>query len=651
MLFVGALLMAACSSDEDFVGGGDGVATGQPTEVTLRVMANDIAGLRAVGDEYAATAGEYINHVCVFVCTRSGDTYTIVQKIQPDLAASTDVTRYEETVTLKQGTYSLIAFANWHDESGKNCNATWAGIIARTSGGTITQAELDDVVISNLIWEMGFYDDNDGDPDSYIPMSGKVDGLVVDDNTTSLEVPMDRLFGKVVLNITNGNAEALTITKLEFKNCANDMTLFPRGDTSTTHEKGFIKNKAIEIAANATVQVTGYVNETKSGTNPPFDIEITTSDGVCYTAQTQYNDLARNNVYIIGLSLKRENVGVEAAMWAVPIDVAPTQYKVNTDLNDKTASIINVYDVTEKLQLSPYVPGGGIPVSWTWKVGNNDVTTFDKTDGDGNSYHQITGLDYAKDIWVYKNGTMVINNFRATAATDVQGLSLTGTWKNDHTASNNVYYPVSTYYNTFAGFEENFSRDHYTLEKGKSMQFKFYNYSNKEKNWENWILYGSNVPFESPDYKIPPYFAVRCDNWENVSGSNTGCISDFDFSNDGKKFRDDMNGSLVDMTVRYDADGTFTMTAEISGSSGATYNYTYTKTLAESPARLILFFVSEGSYISNIKADGTNVLQPLESSDHSSAVTSHSRTFPITLNVIDGVPEEWAAKGLRWRDK
>lgn len=161
-----------------------------------------------------------------------------------------------------------------------------------------------------------------------------------------------------------------------------------------------------------------------------------------------------------------------------------------------------------------------------------------------------------------------------------------------------VYYPVSTLKNTTSIWWTNFSTQDYTLEKGKSMQFKFYNYSNELKNWNNWCLYGANVTHGAAGYA--EYFGIRNDNWDNTSSSSTGCTSNFIWST----FKSDMNGSMVDMTVNYSDAGVFNMTAVITNKDNKEYNYSYTKTIATKPGKITLFFVNEGSYIDGSTISG-----------------------------------------------
>ena len=153
-----------------------------------------------------------------------------------------------------------------------------------------------------------------------------------------------------------------------------------------------------------------------------------------------------------------------------------------------------------------------------------------------------------------------------------------------------VYYPVSAQKNTTSVWWTNFSAD-YKLQAGKKVQFKFYNYSNATNNWCNWALYGANKTHGVAGYI--EYFGIRCDNWNNTTKSGVGCVSNYVWDT----FKNDMNGSLVDMTVEYAANGAFKMTATITTTSKKVYNYSFSTTIASKPSQLNLFFVNEGSYI------------------------------------------------------
>lgn len=159
-----------------------------------------------------------------------------------------------------------------------------------------------------------------------------------------------------------------------------------------------------------------------------------------------------------------------------------------------------------------------------------------------------------------------------------------------------VYYPVSQQKNLNAGWWSNFSTSDYVLQQGDSAEFHFYNYSDAADNWHNWALYGAGATHGASDYT--EYFGIRCDNWDNTSGSNEGCFSNFNWDT----FKTDMNGSIVDMYTAYNDYGEFTMNSTITTSKGDQYTYSYNKRIASAPSRIILFFVSEKSYI-----DGSDI--------------------------------------------
>ena len=72
-----------------------------------------------------------------------------------------------------------------------------------------------------------------------------------------------------------------------------------------------------------------------------------------------------------------------------------------------------------------------------------------------------------------------------------------------------------------------------------------------------------------------------------------------------------MNGSLVDMTVEYAANGVFKMTATITTTSKKVYNYSFSTTIASKPSQLNLFFVNEGSYIDGSSLVDTGIASPI----------------------------------------
>lgn len=213
----------------------------------------------------------------------------------------------------------------------------------------------------------------------------------------------------------------------------------------------------------------------------------------------------------------------------------------------------------------------------------------------GQSYATVTigNVEY-KGMFIKQN----IDGYKNAPTVCFTGVSKSGVpawlYKKTDTASqtgDKLVFPQSQTKSTDAAWWTNFSTSYYTLKAGGSKRMCFYNYSNEQNNYDNWCLYGTTTIRTGTDYK--EFFGIRCDNWDNVSASNTGCKSDYNWDT----FKSDMNGSKVDMTVDYSEAGVFSMSAVITTKSGKAYHYSYTKTLSDKPADLTLFFVNEGSYI------------------------------------------------------
>lgn len=171
--------------------------------------------------------------------------------------------------------------------------------------------------------------------------------------------------------------------------------------------------------------------------------------------------------------------------------------------------------------------------------------------------------------------------------------------------ASSLFYPESQTKNTSAAWWTNFSCQNYTLKKDSEIEFKFYNYNNRSNNWCNWALYGASATHGSTNYT--EYFGLRCDNWNNTANSNVGCTNDYNWNT----FVQDMDGSLVDMKLTYDASAKLSMVATITTVGKKVYHYSYTSTLAGAPSTITLFFVNEGSYIDGSSLVATSIESPV----------------------------------------
>ena len=284
-------------------------------------------------------------------------------------------------------------------------------------------------------------------------------------------------------------------------------------------------------------------------------IDYTNIKALCFTALSSSDGLATSgggSLQTRGLSIWGSKADAKAAI-KYTLDKTSVPFADGATLNSK-----------------PILPTEGhLGATVSWKSSDPSILTDDGVvKGKGKVTMTMTiskdGYEYTKDY------TLNINA--------------------DAEETTPVYYPVSAQKNTTSAWWTNFSAD-YKLQAGKKVQFKFYNYSNATNNWCNWALYGANKTHGVAGYI--EYFGIRCDHWNNTAKSNVGCVSNYVWDT----FKNDMNGSLVDMTVEYAANGAFKMTATITTTSKKVYNYSFSTTIASKPSQLNLFFVNEGSYI------------------------------------------------------
>lgn len=110
-----------------------------------------------------------------------------------------------------------------------------------------------------------------------------------------------------------------------------------------------------------------------------------------------------------------------------------------------------------------------------------------------------------------------------------------------------------------------------TLYPGDSYHYSFINYNNGTNNWNNWIL----PVYNTSDTRV---ITVRTDNYEDMAGANTGCTSNFSWTN----FPGNVNGATYDMTVSFTTDKIFNMSANITTVDGSTWTYSYANDYAGS---------------------------------------------------------------------
>ena len=309
--------------------------------------------------------------------------------------------------------------------------------------------------------------------------------------------------------------------------------------------------------ANAEVKFKGVLTEQT--------IDYTNIKALCFTALSSSDGLATSggaSLQTRGLSIWGSKADAKAAI-KYTLDKTSVPFADGATLNSK-----------------PKLPTEGhLGATISWKSSNPSILTDEGVvKGKGKVTMTMTiskdGYEYTKDYSL---------NIDAEAEETTQ-----------------VYYPVSQQKNKTAGFWTNFSSD-YVLKSGKKAEFKFYNYSDEVNNWDNWALVAASASRGASNYA--EYFVLRNDNyaWFTKLGGNTNentanvqftLDNNFDWTN----FKQDMNGSLVDMVVEYVASGTIKVNATITKDK-KTYNYAFSMTSNTIKGDVTLFFVNEKSYI------------------------------------------------------
>ena len=355
------------------------------------------------------------------------------------------------------------------------------------------------------------------------------------------------------------------------------------------HEYGQdTENKAYETPVNIRLNADGTITGAEKGTwerTAGTDYIHLTINGVVYRGVLVRQTIDYTNIQAIAIAALSSSSGSttlgqkrytkQQEVWAVKADakaaIKYTANKMSLPFDDGTI-------IEESLTLPTE---GLLGTNVSWKSSNESVLASDGTVmGKG----EVTmTMAISKDNYVYtKDYTLKVE---ADVVADAQ-----------------VYYPESMQKNTTAGWWTNFSKDYYKLKKGGKAEFKFYNYSNKNANWNNWCLVAATAERGAEGYA--EHFALRADNyaWFAAAGGNTAeNTSNVDFTMKSEynwdTFKDDMDGSLVDMNVEFTTGNVVKVVSTITTKAEKVYNYSFTMKLVQNQSDVTLFFVNEGSYI------------------------------------------------------
>lgn len=339
MLFAAVLLcpvmFLSCSYDTeaDDCSDSDG-----PVTMQLQITAEKETDLNTradfTGEEEPGTTGEYMHNLCVLFVSADG---TIVKRINADVtknpaAQEGNLRVYSETFEIDPGKYTVYAFANIDSYY----TGDWTSLTTVDEGTTIESLRTEsDIDIDNIVLE---------DPaskldliDYFIPMSAK-EIVVIDENTTSVSIGLDRLVSKVRVNITGKVGSKLT--SFTFGNYADRVGLF--SDQTLNNVKYISSPVSVpqtEFPTDGEISLNEfYVNETRKRSNATgFTVELETDE----KGGTKYSSVTKTTLYlprnsILPLYLTLNDYGLNLSGWysVAPIDHAPVRFTADFDTQD-----------------------------------------------------------------------------------------------------------------------------------------------------------------------------------------------------------------------------------------------------------------------------------------------------------------------------
>ena len=314
-----AVILASCS--EDVI---DDDRNGSSTTLQMKV------GTRADGD-VAGDAGEpneNIHSICVLLVNSSGN--VAWKYIDDDFSADASATEYlsEPITDLPFGVYDVYAFANFD-------YYTADGELWNILTGIQEGASFDNTILSFVIDDPASM--IDFDEGRFIPMSGKNENFNVTSATRIIPVTLDRLVSKVLISV--GGSSAASVTQLVFGGWADKVTLFGDGALSGeayNESKTFSASNLSGDGTTVTVEPF-YVNETSDG--HAFNVSLTTLETTAgkpetvYKATTSRDELPRNNIYPLNITINDWKLNITAQCWVSPIGLYPVPVKADFEEN------------------------------------------------------------------------------------------------------------------------------------------------------------------------------------------------------------------------------------------------------------------------------------------------------------------------------
>lgn len=150
-----------------------------------------------------------------------------------------------------------------------------------------------------------------------------------------------------------------------------------------------------------------------------------------------------------------------------------------------------------------------------------------------------------------------------------------------------------------------------TLAGNGSVHFRFKNHIKGENNWTNFLV----CCLKENDDKV---FVLRADNWEDIAGSNAGCVSNYNWGT----FTTDLNNATVVTNITRSG-STLSVVNDITTESGTKYQYSYTYQ-SDAPVEPLKFVLSVN----------TSYLEIYEASKEDAAAIAPTISFAASTKTV-----------------
>lgn len=374
LTLVCALALAACTQDDDAVGGA-------PVEVRLAVTADheETLPVRQTTGEEAGDEHEYMHELCVFIVDADGK---IEHRVLPNLsgdAATGDLKEWTSyPILLTPGEKTLYAFANWQTAADED----WIALVNQTEGARFDVEKLNSIVLDDPAAKLDF------GAGCFIPMAASTKATVTA-STRELSIGLDRLVSKVRLT-ARLDEEGVGVKGCVFAGAADACRLLGPEPAGNRTKRYTMPTPTPTLANGVYVFPDFYINATY-GTEEPFTVTLETDEnaGTTYTAQTDRKEVPRNSIYPLNLTLGSLVPRIVVRSWVSPIGHYPVEVETNFDADAFEVSLAEgsqfEFSIDGIYGIDGAADATNIAAAWSLPDTTPDGVVFDGTSDDGAS--------------------------------------------------------------------------------------------------------------------------------------------------------------------------------------------------------------------------------------------------------------------------